>query len=283
MYADPLFLIGVRMTVAGILLLGFYQITVVKRPATITWRDIFDFVRVTFFHIYLSFVPEFWALQYVTSIKVNIMYATTPFIVMLCAYFIYREKATRMQLLGTLCSFATLLPLMMTNPSQSRSCDSIFSFSLPDAALMLSIGCGAYAWFVIKDLMKRGYSLAIINGLAMFCGGLMSFATWSVVRTPGVSPILEIKPFIITVAALILISNVIVYNLYGWLLNYYSVTFVACAGFLSPLFGAFYGHLFLNEALGWQHYLAIVGITAGLYLFFYDELRARRTPEIHDS
>ena len=276
-YADPLFLIGTRMVVAGVLLLGFYFLKSYFLPGTTAFkpskRDIIDFIQVTFFHVYLSFVPEFWALQFVSSIKVNIMYATTPFVALLLSYVLYREKITPAQLLGVCCGFVSLLPLMARS---SQNCGNIFSFSLPELVLLVSIASAAYAWFVIKDLMNRGYSLALINGIAMLGGGLMSFVTWYIVHAPGAQPILEMRPFIITVAGLILLSNVVVYNLYGWLLRYYSVNFVACAGFLSPLFGAFYGYIFLHEILGWQHFLAIVGITIGLYLFFHDELRARR-------
>ena len=270
-YADPLFLIGTRMVIGGILLLGFYVIKnrIAFRPSR---RDLFDFMRVTFFHIYLSFVPEFWALQFVSSIKVNIMYATTPFVAMLFSYLLYHEKVTRLQLAGACCGFIGLLPLMTKGQA---GCFDVFSFSLPELVLLVSIISGAYAWFIIKDLMNRGYSLAVINGSAMLIGGLMSFATWLMCRQPGVAPVIAIKPFIITVGGLILLSNVVVYNLYGWLLRYYSVNFVACAGFLSPLFGAFYGYIFLHESLGWQHCFAIIGITIGLYVFFHDELKTR--------
>ncbi len=270
-YADPLFLIGARMVVSGCLLLGFYAIKnrMVFRPSL---RDLVDFGRVTFFHIYLSFVPEFWALQFVSSIKVNIMYATTPFVAMIFSFLLYKTRVTRLSLAGACCAFIGLLPLMTRGEA---GCTDLLSFSVPELVLLMSIISGAYAWFIIKDLMNRGYSLATINGFAMLAGGIMSFVTWYFFRQPGVAPITNMRFFIITVAGLILISNVVVYNLYGWLLKYYSLNFVACAGFLSPLFGALYGYIFLHEGLRWQHYFAIVGITVGLYLFFQGELQAR--------
>jgi drug/metabolite transporter (DMT)-like permease len=271
-YADPLFLIAARMIVAGPLLLVLQSI---RRG--FSWRfhqrDIFDFIQVIFFHIYLSFVPEFWAFKYVSSIKVNIMYATTPFIAMFFSYLMYKEKISVIQFLASLIAFISLMPLMLKN---DWCTGEILSFALPELMLLVSITSAAYAWFVIKRLMNRGYSLFVINGIAMFGGGLMSLVTWFFVHQPGVSPVYSLVPFLMTVGGLILLSNVIVYNLYGWLLNYYSVNFVACAGFLSPLFGALYGRLFLSESLGWQHWIAMAGITVGLYLFFHDELKSRR-------
>jgi drug/metabolite transporter (DMT)-like permease len=104
----------------------------------------------------------------------------------------------------------------------------------------------------------------------------MSLATWMAIRTPHVDPVFSWIPFVLTVGGLILLSNIIVYNLYGWLLNFYSISFIACAGFLSPLFGALYGRIFLKESLGSQHIIAMIGITIGLYLFFHDELQLRK-------
>lgn len=271
-YADPLFLIAIRMLVAGPLLLGIYW---VKRGISSSFKtsDTFDFIQVIFFHIYLSFIPEFWAFQYVSSIKVNIMYATTPFIAMLFSYVLYHEKITLAQFWGTIIGFLSLMPLML----RGESCGvDLWRFSLPELMILLSVSSGAYAWFVIKRLMRKGYSLLVINGVGMLGGGILSLATWLALHQHGVSPIVSVVPFVVTVGGLILLSNVVVYNLYGWLLNFYSISFVACAGFLSPLFGALYGKLFLNESLGSQHIIAMIGITIGLYLFFHDELKSRK-------
>jgi drug/metabolite transporter (DMT)-like permease len=270
-YANPLFLIAVRMIVGGGLLLAFYMLK--HRTFYLAPRDRATFISLTVFHIYLSFVPEFWALQFISSIKVNIMYATTPFIAMIFSYFLYKERVTRYQLAGALCAFIGLLPLLIKGEEATLTdWRTLLAVSMPELALFVSIVSGAYAWFIIKRLMNRGYSLSIINGVAMFAGGILSLLTWLLVRRPEVSPIVALKPFLLTVGGLIILSNLVVYNLYGWLLHFYSVNLVACVGFLSPLFGAFYGHIFLGESLGWQHGVAIVSIAIGLYLFFYKEL-----------
>lgn len=274
-YANPLFLVGVRMVAAGILLLGIYRF---KQPfPRFSRQDVTDLLNVTLFHIYLSFVPEFWALQFVSSVKVNIMYATTPFITILFSYLLYNEKITRMQALGSVIAFSGLLPLMARQGDGAFCLADLFAFSVPELTLLVSITSAAYAWFVVKKLMNRGYSLLIINGISMLLGGIGSFITWYILSPAGVAPVTDLKPFIITVVALILLANVVVYNLYGWLLRRYSLNVVSCAGFMSPLFGALYGHLLLNEQLGWQHYIAMASITIGLYMFFYETLVSKKS------
>jgi drug/metabolite transporter (DMT)-like permease len=272
-YANPVFLVAFRMIVAGVLLLGFYGLT--KRlKVSVTGQDFFNFAQVILFHIYLSFVPEFWALQFISSVKVNIMYATTPFITVLLSYFLYNERIKKAQLVGICVAFVGLLPLMARG--EGFALRDLLSISLPEGVLFLSIASAAYAWFVIKKLMDRGYSLLLINGVGMLGGGLMSLITWYLARSSAVAPVVDWKQFLILVAALIILSNVVVYNLYGWLLNYYSVNAVSCAGFLSPIFGALYGKIFLGEQLGWQHFVAIGAIALGLYLFFQHEIHAYR-------
>ncbi len=273
--AQALFLVSVRMIAGGLVLMPIYLFR--RRPAlksTMMMRDIVDFVQVILFHIYLSFVPEFWAMQYLSSIKVNIMYATTPFITMILAYFLYKEKMTIFQFFGSIIAFGGLLPLM------SRSDDfclaDMFAFELPEWVLLAGICSAAYAWFVIKRLMNRGYSLLLINGISMLIGGFMSLATWYAVRPVGVPAVYNMNAFIINITAMVLLANIFVYNLYGWLLRTYSVSLMATAGFLSPIFGAIYGNIFLGESLGWQHLVSIACIAVGLYLFFYKGLSSQQ-------
>ena len=67
--------------------------------------------------------------------------------------------------------------------------------------------------------------------------------------------------------ALIIIANIICYNLYGYLLSRYSATFLSFAGFMTPLFAAGLGWLFLNEQVTWHFFATIFMVIFGLYLF----------------
>src|SRR5437762_2593936 len=78
-YADPLFLIGVRMIVSAPIMLLIHRFQK-KHSFKIARPDIGRFILVGLFHIFLPFVGEFWALQYVSSAKTAITYSLTPFI-----------------------------------------------------------------------------------------------------------------------------------------------------------------------------------------------------------
>lgn len=298
--AHPLFFIGVRMMLAGAALLLTFLIMRLcgmrthggaqtdgdarmrvfrhfKQPARaqmpLDMNTVLDFAQVALFHVFFAFVPEFWALLYLPSVKVTIIYAMTPFFAIALSYLLYRETITRRQLFGTLLAFACLLPLLLAH--NSGCIPALSGISLPDCALIFSVISATYAWFVIKRLMNRGYSLLVINGVGMLIGGILSFLAWYVVRQPGLSPVYDTRMFVFSLVSLILVSNVAVYNLYGWLLKHYSVNVLTVAGFLSPLFGAVYGFVFLGEGFSWYHALATVGIAGGLALFFLDVVRRK--------
>lgn len=302
LHSNPLFFIGVRMIIAGSILLIFYFLKnlyqvrkigeVKKSPDSalnkqkeivsekLKYKESFLkkldkkiiclFCMATLFHIYIAFVFEFWSLQYISSIKVNIMYTISPFITFLISYFLYKQKITLMQLLASLIAFGGLIPLILKN--ESFCFNKFFVFSVPEIVLLIGIISAAYAWFLIKKLMDKGFSLLIINGVTMLSGGILILLTWFIFYH-GINPIYSMRPFILSTLLLILLSNIIVYNLYGWLLNFYSINLLSVAGFLSPIFGAFYGVIFLNESLGWQYFLAIGCISLGLYLFYKNGIK----------
>ena len=274
--ADPLFLVAVRMIASGILLLAIRYFTCVYTAQTyymrdITYRDIRDFFMVSFFHIYAAFVLEFWALQYVSSIKANFTYALTPFIAMLFSYLLYGSKITFKQLIGVCTACLGMIPLLVCSSDIFFSTDHCYSFTWADVSLLGAVISSTYAWFVIRTLVERGYVLVTINGIAMLLGGLGVALTWIFTRDPYVFPIYDMSTFFITVIALIILSNIVIYNLYGWLMTQYSINFLTFAGFLSPLFGSFLGILFLGERVSWYHGFALTTLIIGLYIFYRDE------------
>jgi drug/metabolite transporter (DMT)-like permease len=74
---------------------------------------------------------------------------------------------------------------------------------------------------------------------------------------------------------LIVFANFIVYNLYGWLLRHYSLTFITFAGFLCPIFGAIFGWLFLNEKITWHYFASLICISFALYIFYSEEKKRK--------
>ena len=273
-YAKPFFLIGFRMTVAGILMLGFLYLF--KRKSFIIKKeDRWLFFKASIFHIYLAFILEFWALQYLTSAKTNLIYSSTPFIVAVLAYFLLSERLSFKQFTGMLIGLSSLIPILATQ-NGTQLAGEILTVSYPEFILLLAVISASYAWFIVKELLAKDYSLLMINGVSMLTGGIFAFFTSFAIEGFTTTSIYDFWPFLFWTMLLVLVANVIVYNFYGWLLKKYSITFVTSAGFFCPIFGAFFGWFFLGEQITWHYFLALALVALGLHVFYKEEKKQKR-------
>jgi drug/metabolite transporter (DMT)-like permease len=272
--AAPSFLIGFRMVLAGLCLLG-YQAVRNKKALSIKTEDYWLFARTALFHIYLAFTFEFWALQYVGAFKTNMIYATTPFIAASLAYILHKERLNIAKKIGILIGVAGLVPIFLTAQESSLDVASLWVVGLPEVVLFSSACFSAYAWFLVKDLMQRGYALVVINGISMLGGGVLSLITSLIVYGPTI-PVTNWHMFLLWVGLLILSANIIVYNLYGTLLRRYSITLLTFAGFLCPSFGALYEWLLTGKCVSWHYFVSLALVMTGLYVFYRQELSKDR-------
>lgn len=271
MYSKPCFLIGFRMILAGLLLLGY--IVIKERSLVIRKDDIFLFMKVALTHVYFAFIPEFWALQFVSSAKTTVIYSVTPFIAALLSYFLYKERLGLKKIIALFIGMASLIPILMTDESLELLTYQVFSISGAELVLLVAASSGCYAWFVVKRLVARGYSMMFINGIAMLTGGILSMITSSVVEGIYPIPVTSWRYFLLGVIGLVLVSNIFFYNVYGFLLKHYSITFLSFAGFLLPVFGSLYGWYFLGEQITWHYCASLVLIVLGLGLFYKEEIQ----------
>ncbi len=271
-YANPCFLIGFRMCLAGSLLLAYSWLFnrsdfVVKR------RDWWLFFKTALFHIYFAFILEFWALQYLTALKTTIIYSATPFVAAVLSYMLLKETLSYKKVLGIVIGVGGLAPVVLAQTSLSEGV-SFGRISLPEGVLFGAVVSASYAWFLVKRLMDKGYGLVLINGVAMVMGGLLSLVT--AIFVEGFSaPVSDWSSFLFWLLLLIFSANIVVYNFYGWLLKRYSITFLGFAGWLCPCFGALYEWFFMGGRITWHYMLSLVLIIIGLYVFYQDELKRR--------
>ncbi len=272
---SSIFLIAVRMIISGILLLGYQWITdhakfVIKR------EDIAIFLRVALYAIYLGFILEFWALRHIPSIKTNLMYSFAPFISAFLGYKIFSEHLGWRKIMGLIIGCVGMIPIIFSGSSDIIGADAcavnLFSISHYEVMLFAGICASTYAWFIIKDLMHKGYSLILINGIAMLIGGLLSLGTYGIEYYYNpVWPIHSTPHFFGYMAMSILLSNIIGFTMYGMLLRRFTATFLSFAGFTCPIFGAFYAYFFMGETIHTHYIIGFILLLAGLRLFYLEE------------
>lgn len=251
-YADaPLQLIGLRMTLAGCIILVFLLVRQFYQKGSFFFTspsayDLIIFLKVAIFHVYLAFVPEFWALQFLDSLKANLLFSLTPFVSALLSFALLAKRLQKMQFFSLLLGSVGMLLIMLTQNLAEANLKALLFFSMPELALMLGVVSACYAWFEIRKLMLQGYDLLLINGIAFLLGGLFCLAQHSFFggSAARLLPATAAPELLLWICGLILCSNILGYHLYGKLLHRYSSTFLSFTGFLCPIFGAVYAKFF---------------------------------------
>lgn len=280
----PVYLIGLRMTAAGLILLG--SLALWQRPQLRIQRsDLSSFLKVILFHIYIAYLAEFWGLQYLSGPKVALLFNFGPFITALLSYFILRERLLWSQWLGLLISFTGFLLLLLEQHSAAQLVSELWSVALPDLAILLSSTSSVFAWITIQKLTRQNYSPLLINGVGMLGGGLLALVTVPFFESFTALSWSQAGELTLWIGLLILIANVICYNLYTWLLRRFSATFLSLASLTMPIFAALWEWLWLGKTMSLTFYLAFVIISIGLSLFYLGESRrlARLSAQLNTS
>lgn len=273
MVSDPLFFVGLRMTIAGLLLLG-YQALFQKERFSFDKRTWGMLLLLSLFNIYLTNVFEFWGLKYLSSSKTCFIYSLSPFLSALFCYFLFAERLTLKKWLGLFIGFAGFTPMFLNPSAVEEEMKSFLFLSWPEISVICAAICSVVGWITLKQVVGRQLSPLTANGVSMFVGGLLALGHSYAREDWNPLPVRDLPIFLESTLLLIVISNLICYNLYGALLKRYSATFISFAGFTTPLFAALFGWLALDEMISLPFIVSFLFVFAGLFLFHQDEMRA---------
>lgn len=272
-YTTPIFLTGIRMFIAGSLLLA-YEYFHPHRAMKFHKKDIWYYAQLVLFGVYLTYIFRFWGLKFMPAFKMAFLFNLAPFLTSLYSYFIFKEKISKKQWLGLCIGLAGMIPILLKSAPEEMKWGEFLYISWPELAIIFAVACSSYNWIVMKQLVRdKSYSPMMVNGISQTAGGLFALAT--ALPIEGFAPITQTGPFLAYLAFIILTSNIICHNLYGHLLKKYSATFLSFAGFITPLFAAFYESTFYNTHISWHFYASCIIVFIGLYLFYKDEFKMK--------
>ena len=274
-YSQPAFFVGTRMAISGLLILAY--LFFFRRQEFTLWPSKYRgaFAQVAIIQIFFGYVLEYWAMQYVASSKVSLMFAMTPFFSVLFSYWLLNERLTRKKLIGLCIGFMGMIVLIVSNRTHEGVMvghQSLISWT--EVALFVSIMAYAYGW-VVKRTMVTEYELSplAVNGVTMFYGGLLALISSPFIDVWNPWPVTNVSAFVPLMVLVIIIGNLFGLNVYSWLLKRYSATMVAFVGFTDPLYVAFYSWLFLGEHITSIFFVSFGIIVCGLSIFYQEELR----------
>lgn len=267
-HASPLFIVGSRMTVAGIILLG-YQYIRHRQAFKLIPKQFFLFVLLGVFQTYLTNIFFFYSLQELYSYKTCFIYNLSPFISALFSYFIFSEVLSKNQWLGLTIGFLGFIFLVVDDSFLSGST----GFSFGHLMMLFSVVADVLGWSLMRQLVVNKKCPALFaNGAGMLIGGAFALTHSAFVETWDPIPVSNYSGFLQCSLFLIIFSNFIGYNLYAYLLKKYSVTFMSFAGFLTPFFAAFFSWILIGEPIAWNFFITLFIVFLGLLIFHKDQL-----------
>jgi drug/metabolite transporter (DMT)-like permease len=271
-FMSPILLIAVRMTIAGIVLL-IMNFFIHKQSARFDCKSISLgliawWIGFSTVHIFMPYITEFIALQSISASCSALIYNLTPFFSALFSYWYFGEKMTGQKWLGFLIGFCGI--------SWFVSAQSVFCIGDVQSAyglVLISVIFGALGWIYVRMLVRQGYQPLMINGIAMLVAGLQSFIFAYIFEPNSGLPWGRMQEFVFWMAAIILLTNIVYYNLYAYLLKRYTVTLLSFMGCIIPLFTALFDWLLLGTAVTHHFFIALFIAGFGVYLFYQEELR----------
>jgi drug/metabolite transporter (DMT)-like permease len=271
---DPILLIAIRMLIAGIVLLAFCLIKKIKLP------DIKVACILSMWHIAFPYCLEFMAFQYATATTVAFIYNLTPLITGIIERTFYRKKLSSRQWTAIFMGFlAALLATLGDINTQCHSIPKIISLLTTELTCLKKVGYGeilvllsvissAWSWVYINKLTKNGYTITSLNATSMLGGGMLALAPLINLTASDIAQQLNLQSWSIIITLLVM-GNLIGYNLYGSLLQKYSATFLALCGSMTPLMVGVLEWLFLGQRPSVNLLLASFVIAIAIKMFLY--------------
>ncbi|HSW77079.1 MAG TPA: DMT family transporter [Candidatus Saccharimonadales bacterium] len=270
-YVPPIFLIAVRMIIAGTVLLTIHYFMSGPIKMKSVMKDWWLFIWLSLIHIFIPYTSEFIALQYVAPACAALMFNLSPFFSALFSYLYFGEKMTKKKWLGFAIGIIGIV-LFLEPSAFNIACWHVSSIAY--LLLMISVICGALGWIYVRMLVKnKGYSPLYINGVAMLLAGIQAIPVSLYFEGNVHVPSDQLKSFLLLLAAIIILANGIFYNLYGYLLKHYSATLLSFIGFLTPVFAALFDWMLLGIGVSYGFFIAIAILAVGIYIFYQEELR----------
>lgn len=274
LFSQPFFLVGSRMLFAGIILLAY---TAIRKPKSlkINLSHLPAFLMLSVSGIYLTNICEIWGIQHMVSSKACLIYSLSPFLAALVAFLVLREVLSAWKWLGMLIGLFGLIPIHFDQTSQEIATGRFSVLSMAEMSIIAAVFFSVYGWILLKKIISTyEHSPLVANAFSMTIGGIMALLhSYFAGESWHPIPVTEFKPFLINSLVMCLISNIICYNLYGYLLKKFTATFMSFAGLVTPLFASLYGYLFLGETVTWHFYISISLFAIGLFIFYNAELK----------
>ncbi|MDR3646731.1 MAG: DMT family transporter [Candidatus Babeliales bacterium] len=265
-FGFPFFMVGMRLVIAGGILLIYQLITDRSAFKTLkNWRLIFF---ASLLNAYVTNAFGLWGFTYLPTGIASFIYNLSPFVTAILSYVIFKDKLTQRQTIGLIGGILGFLPALIFNGSFESNV-SLGLFLVAFFAVFISMLAGSYGWITIKQLVyDEKIPLVLVNGITLFLGGIFSFINSAIVEK-GVTLDMQMLMYVV---ALAIVSQVICYTFYSYLLKRYSTVFMSFASLISTAFTAVFAWFLFGEPITISFVISMIIVCTSLYVFYLDEV-----------
>jgi len=256
-YYPPITIILIRLIVSAAILFSFIFLTNTARNVQPgDWKWLF---LSAFFNPFLYFLGENFGVMYTSPTISAIIIATIPVFSPLAAWISYREKMSKLNLVGLGISFSGIL-LMLMNPDFSLAADLkgvIYLFGAVFAALFYSV--------ILKRLAKSYSPIFLVAtqnliGVFLFLPLFFLFESGSLLNAQISAEI------IIAFLGLAVFASSLAFVFYARAIRQLGVSKTNVFSNLIPVFTLVFSLILLQEEIGFRKIAGMVLVITGVYL-----------------
>jgi len=256
-YIQPYGFILFRVSLAAVL---FWIFSIWTPKEKIDRKDYPKFVVAAFFGVALNMLAFFKGLQFTTPINGSVIMVTTPIIVLVLSAIIFREKITKLKVLGILAGLSGALILSVYNRS-TRAGDHVL---LGNLLVLLNAASYSYYLILIKKLTNKYHPYTFIKWLFLF-GTLFvlpfGFSELTAVNWSSFTPYIWFSIFFV-----VLCATFATYLLNPMALRKLSATTVSTFVYVQPVFAGIFAIMMGSDTLSVIKVVAASLIFLGVYL-----------------
>ena len=237
-YYDPISTIFLRLVLSTIIL--FSGLALFKKLEKINKEDYKLFLISALFNPFFYFLGENFGLKYSTPTIASVLIATIPLFVPVAAYFMLKERVSRMSIIGILISFLGII-VMLVNRDLSLN-----TSPLGAGLLGIAVASAVFYTILIKKLSPKYSAFTIIAVQNLI--GIIYFLPLFLIF--GLNKFVQVKPnfeLISSLFALAFFCSTLAFVFFTISIKNIGVSRTSVFGNLIPVFTAIFSFIILTE------------------------------------
>lgn len=253
-----LLLAGMRFTLSGILILGFYAIRHKKFPSLVKGRIRLEVTLLGLIQTGMLYLMFYIGVYNTTGMKSAILTQVSIFMVVVMSHFIYHDdKMHRGKIAGLVMG---LIGIIIVNIGGLSTAEGLFNFSMTGEGFLILAGVfSTMGTFYVKRLSKA-VNPVLLNGWQMMLGGMMLLIA-GILTSEGALKMVTLEAYLLF-GYLVLISSG-AFSLWFILLQKNKASELAMVRFTIPIMGSVFSAIFIPG----EDFTVMILVALGLVAF----------------